>query len=184
MNKQTDIRPYIAQFYKGNRVCFTLALCETLLSAACALLVSWLLQQILDLIGGYDTGFSLMQLTMIAAVLIAFALVAYLISSYFKPRFITRGISQYKNYIFEELSKKNITAFSGENTSTYLSALTNDIQAIEKGYLGNTFTMISSILTFFGAIALMLCYIPLLTLVALLFSLLTVTASILAGERL
>ena len=184
MNKQTEIRPYIAQFYKGNRVCFTLALCETLLSAACALLVSWLLQQILDLIGGYDTGFSLMQLTMIAAVLITFALVAYLISSCFKPRFITRGISQYKNYIFEELSKKNITAFSGENTSTYLSALTNDIQAIEKGYLGNTFTMISSILTFGGAIALMLWYSPLLTLVALLLSLLPVTASLLAGDRL
>lgn len=184
MKNQTDIRPYIAQFYKGNRVCFILALFETVLSAAASLVVSWLLQQILDLIGGYDTGFSLMQLTMIATVLITGALMAYLISSCFKPRFITRGISQYKNYIFEELSKKNITAFSGENTSTYLSALTNDIQTIEKGYLGNIFTMISSILTFGGAIALMLWYSPLLTLVAILLSLLPVTASLLAGDKL
>ncbi len=184
MKNQTDIRPYIAQFYKGNRICFSLALCETVLSAAASLVVSWLLQQILDLIGGYDTGFSLVQLTWIAVLVIVVALVTYLISSWFKPRFITRGISQYKNYIFEELSKKNITAFSGENTSTYLSALTNDIQAIEKGYLSNTFTMISSVLTFGGAIALMLWYSPFLTLVAILLSLLPVTASLLAGDKL
>ena len=44
-----------------------------------------------------------------------------------------------------------------------ISGLTNDIQTIENGYLWNTFTVLDSLLTFFGAIVLMLWYSPLLT---------------------
>jgi len=56
-NKKMDIRPYTKQFYKGNVIYFIFALCETLLGAIGALLVSWLIQQLIDLIGGYETGF-------------------------------------------------------------------------------------------------------------------------------
>ena len=178
-----NIRPYTKQFYKGNILSFIFALSETLFGAIGALLVSWLLQQILDLIGGYDIGFSLIDLTVISLILIAGIAIAYLISYHSKPKFITRGISQYKEYIFGELTKKNISAFSGENTSTYISALTNDIQSIEQGYLWNTFTMLGSLLTFIGAIALMIWYSPLLTLIAIGLSLLPLIASILTGNQ-
>ena len=182
-NKSPDIRPFTKQFYKGNAVYFILALCETLLSAIGALLVSWLIQQLVDLIGGYDTRFTLLQLSIITSVLIGGIAVAYLISYHSKPKFITRGISQYKTYVFGELTKKNISAFSGENSSTYISALTNDIQAIEKGYLWNTFAMLESLLTFLGAMVLMIWYSPLLTLIAIGLSLLPLIASILTGNK-
>ena len=182
-NKSPDIRPFTKQFYKGNAVYFILALCETLLSAIGALLVSWLIQQLVDLIGGYDTRFTLLQLSIITSVLIGGIAVAYLISYHSKPKFITRGISQYKTYVFGELTKKNISAFSGENSSTYISALTNDIQVIEKGYLWNTFAMLESLLTFLGAMILMIWYSPLLTLIAIGLSLLPLIASILTGNK-
>ena len=182
-NKSPDIRPFTKQFYKGNAVYFILALCETLLSAIGALLVSWLIQQLVDLIGGYDTRFTLLQLSIITSVLIGGIAVAYLISYHSKPKFITRGISQYKTYVFGELTKKNISAFSGENSSTYISALTNDIQVIEKGYLWNTFAMLESLLTFLGAMVLMIWYSPLLTLIAIGLSLLPLIASILTGNK-
>ena len=150
-NKKMDIRPYTKQFYKGNVIYFIFALCETLLGVIGALLVSWLIQQLIDLIGGYETGFNLLQLTIITLVLIGGIAVAYIISYHSKPKFITRGISGYKEYVFGELTKKNISAFSGENSSTYISALTNDIQAIEQGYLWNTFSMLESVLPFIGA---------------------------------
>ena len=67
-NRKLDIRPYTKQFYKGNIIYFIFALCETLLGAIGALLVSWLIQQLIDLIGGYETGFSLLQLTIITLV--------------------------------------------------------------------------------------------------------------------
>jgi len=182
-NRKMDIRPYTKQFYKGNVVYFIIALCETLLSAIGALLVSWLIQQLVDLIGGYETGFTLLQLTVITLLLIGGTAVAYLITYHAKPKFVTRGISQYKEYVFVELTKKNISAFSGENSSTYISALTNDIQTIEQGYLWNTFSMLESLLTFIGAMALMIWYSPLLTLIAIGLSLLPLLAAILTGNK-
>ena len=183
MNQKVDIRPYTKQFYKGNVLCFIFALSETLLGVAGALLVSWLLQQLIDLIGGYETGFTLFQLTIISLVLIGGIAVSNLIAYHSKPKFITRGISQYKEYVFGELTKKNISAFSGENSSAYISALTNDIQTIEQGYLWNTFSMLDSLLTFAGAMVLMIWYSPLLTLIATGLSLLPLIASILTGNK-
>ena len=182
-NRKLDIRPYTKQFYKGNVLCFLFALCETLLEVIGALLVSWLIQQLIDLISGYETGFSLLQLTIITLALIGGTAAANLISYHFKPRFITRGISQYKEYVFGEITKKNISAFSGEDSSTYISALTNDIQTIEQGYLWNTFSILESSLTFVGAMVLMIWYSPLLTLIAIGLSLLPLIASILTGNK-
>ena len=181
--RKLDIRPYTKQFYTGNVVYFIFALCETLLGVIGALLVSWLIQQLIDLIGGYETGFNLLQLTIITLVLIGGVAVANLISYHSKPTFITRGISQYKEYVFGELTKKNISAFSGENSSTYISALTNDIQTIEQGYLWNTFSILESSLSFVGAMVLMIWYSPLLTLIAIGLSLLPLIASILTGNK-
>ena len=138
--RNQDIRSFTKQFYRGNIIYFVFALCETLLGAIGALFLSWLIQQLIDLIGGYDAGFALGELTIITLILIAGIAAANLISYHSKPKFITRGISQYKEYVFGELTKKNISAFSGETSSTYISALTNDIQTIEQGYLWNTFS--------------------------------------------
>lgn len=184
MKKQKiDIHRYIKQFYRGNIVCLIVALCASLLVAIGSLIVSWLLQQVIDLVSGYDTGFTLIELSFIAILLVVGIAVVELISYHSIPGFITRGISQYKEFIFKELSRKNISAFAGENSSAYISALTNDIQAIEQGYLRNTFTMFESVLTFVGAIALMIWYSPLLTVVAAGFSLLPIVAVVLTGNR-
>lgn len=178
-----NIRSYTKQFYKGNVVCFLFALCETLMGAVAAMLISWLMQQLIDLIGGYETGFTLFQLTMITLMLIVGIPIVYIISYHSKPKFIARGISQYKEYVFGELTKKNISAFSSENSSIYISALTNDIQAIEKGYLWNTFSMLGSVLSFIGAMILMIWYSPLLTLIAIGLFLLPLIAAILTGNK-
>ena len=183
-NKKVDIRPYTRQFYRGNVLSFALALSETLLTVIFNLIVSWLLQQILDLIGGVDTGFTLGSLIIISFVVVTGIVCAGTVSYHSRPRFITRGISQYKEFVFGEITKKNISAFLGENSSTYISALTNDIQAIEQGYLWNTFSMFGSILTFVGALALMMWYSPLLTLIAIGLSFLPLIASLLAGDKM
>lgn len=178
-----DIQTYTKQFYRGNTACFALALAEVLIEAGSALILSWLIQQLIDLNSGYDTEFTLTELSMIAVILIAVSIVGSMVAYYTKPKFITRGISQYKEYVFKELTKKNIAAFSGENTATYISALTNDIQAIEQGYLRNIFTIMECVLTFAGAMVLMIWYSPLLTLVAVVLALLPLLASVLTGNK-
>lgn len=179
-----DIHPYTRQFYKHNVLCLLIALCGTLLITIAALLVSWLLQQLLDLIGGYDTGITLSELIVMTLVLIGIIVMAKFLCYHSIPKFITRGSAQYKEYIFQELTKKNISAFSKENTATYVSALTNDIPTIEQGYLQNIFSLISSLTTFCGAIALMLWNSPQLTFASIGLALLPLLASILTGNRM
>ena len=64
----TNIRPYTKQFYKNNRLCFAVAFSEAIFSAAIALVISWLLREILDLIGG-SSAFTLGELVLISVAL-------------------------------------------------------------------------------------------------------------------
>mgnify|MGYP004482568553 FL=1 len=180
---QPDLRPYTRTFFRGNRLNFGLALIDVFLSAAINLLISWLLQQIVDLIGGSGTVFSLRQLALITALVIAVTAASYLFSYFFKPRFLTRAMAQYRETLFGRLMEKPLAAFTGENSSLYLSALTNDLSVIEKGCLTNLFSLTNSLLLFVGAFAMMLWYSPLLTLAAVLLALLPVTASLLMGGK-
>ena len=182
--KNNITKSYVKEFYRGNKINFIISLTEVLFNTAGALVVSWLLQQIIDLIAGNNETFSLLQLLFISLGLLGGIIFAYLITYMFKPKFITKGISQYKEYIFEEITKKNISAFFGENSSTYISALTNDIQTIEKGYLWNSFGILTSSLTFIGALTLMFWYSPLLTLFAIGISLVPLLASLLTGSKM
>ncbi|MBE6627079.1 MAG: ABC transporter ATP-binding protein, partial [Ruminococcaceae bacterium] len=161
-----------------------LSLLEVTLTVLLNLVVSWLLQQITDLISGIDTGYSLGALLIITLASVIGIGISGLISFISSPKFITRGISQYKEYVFAEITKKNISAFSGENSSTYISALTNDIQAIEKGYLENITSMVSSCLFLIGGLILMLWYSPMLTLTAILLAFLPMIASLIAGDKM
>ncbi|MBE6753313.1 MAG: ABC transporter ATP-binding protein [Ruminococcaceae bacterium] len=179
--KKTDIRPFTKQFFRGSRWVMVLGLIGTLLSSACALAVAWIIQLIIDYIAGYDIGFDLMDITLITCIGIGVFIAAYLMVSFSRPRFIARGIGQYKEYVFRELTKKNISAFSGENSSLYISALSNDANSIETGYLGNIFPIIENVLLFVGALTIMLVYSPLLTAISIGLSLLPVAASLLTG---
>ncbi|MBP3378288.1 MAG: ABC transporter ATP-binding protein [Clostridia bacterium] len=183
-SNKINVRPYTKQFYRGNCGYLALSLLEVTLTVLLNLVVSWLLQQITDLISGIDTGYSLGALLIITLASVIGIGISGLISFIASPKFITRGISQYKEYVFAEITKKNISAFSGENSSTYISALTNDIQAIEKGYLENITSMVSSCLFLIGGLILMLWYSPMLTLTAILLAFLPMIASLIAGDKM
>lgn len=72
--------------------------------------------------------------------------------SFSKYQQITEGMAQYKEYVFEQLSKKSISAFSGENSSLYVSALSNDAATIESNYLCNIFPIADQAVLFVGAL--------------------------------
>ncbi len=182
-SKGANIRPYTKQFFKGNYIYLVLALMQTLLFTACNLLISWLIQQILDLIAGENTGFTLSGLALIGLAGFGGVILAFGFAYFSKPRFISKAIARYKNYVFEQLMKKNISAFWGENTNLYISALSNDTAVIENSYLGSIFTIIEQSVLFMAALVMMFCYSPFLTLVSIGLSLLPICISILTGNR-
>ncbi|MBP7174651.1 MAG: ABC transporter ATP-binding protein [Thermoclostridium sp.] len=173
-----------AQFMHNNHINFAGALLATLLSAAVNLIISWLLQQIIDAATGTNQVFNLFQL-LIISISLALVLIAVLVlDQKTSPRFVEKAMVQYKNMVFSEISKKSISSFAIENTSAYLSALSNDSTSIEKNYLAKVLPLIQQIVMFTSAFLMMLYYSPLLTLAAVILSLCPVIGSILSGNRL
>ena len=110
MKKKSSIRPFVMQFFRGNALRMAVAGMELLTSVVSSLLVAWLIQQIMDLIAGYDTGYTLQNLAWIACGCISVHCISSVLGYFSRPHFITRGIAQYKGYAFREITKKNLSA--------------------------------------------------------------------------
>ena len=177
-------KQFTRQFYKGNGIYLALAMLQTITVVAANLFIAWLMQQLVDTATSAASNFTLTQIGIISIPGIGLWILAAVLDYYSMPKFYSKAMSQYKNFVFTELSKKSISAFTGENTALYLSALSNDANDIESGYLANIFPLICDVLLFIGALTMMIWYSPILTLVAIGVSFLPILASILSGNRM
>ena len=172
------------QFYKGNRIAFGVAVFAALFVGTLNLMASWLIQQLVDTISGVEGALDLGILALMTVGLIVAVIVFGLFEYFSKPRFMKKAIQQYKEFAFEKLLRKNINTFNDEAAASYISALSNDVTSIETNYLEKQFTMITSMVTFYGAFLLMLWYSPLLMLIVVLLIILPVIASALVGNKM
>ena len=182
MENKQFLKPYIRQFYRGNGWRFTLAMAVTLVQTAAAMMASWLIQVIIDLATGADVGFSFSQVVLLTVIGILLEAFAHFLAYHSKPRFIAKGVGQYKEYVFARLCQKGIGAFSKENSSLYISALSNDAATVEMNYLANVFIIVENSALFIGALALMFYYNPLLTVLSIVLALLPLAVSICTGN--
>lgn len=180
--KNNRRREFTRQFYKGNGGLIFLAMVRMVLSIAGNLMISWLMQVLVDASNGSGpwTATELLMLCLADIALIALSCWLTWVSF---PKMISRAMSQYKNAVFAKLSRKNISAFSGENTALYISALTNDAATIEVDFLCDLFNGLLDVLMLVGALALMLWYNPTLTAISILLALLPMAVSLAAGNR-
>ena len=175
-------RPFVGELFRNNMFSLVMTVLAALLSAAASLVISWLIKEIVDLISG-KSGYSFRTLLAAACCGAAMFLLAGLINYVFLSRFRARAMKQYRGYVFDRLLEKGIQAFSGENTSLYISALSNDVNTIERDFVTPLQKIIETGITFFGALALMLWYSPLLTLIAVGLALLPLVISVMFGSR-
>lgn len=172
---------YTRQFYKGNVGRLVAALLAIMAVAATNLLISYLLQVLIDAATGGQ--FSLEQTAGLCLLTVVLCAAFFALCYHARPRFLAKAMGQYKVYVFERLSRKGIAAFAKEDTSQYTSALSNDAAVIEKDYLANIFNLVVESVQFVGALGMMLWYSPLLTAIAIGLALLPVLASLMAGSR-
>ncbi len=175
-------RPFLKVLFRENKFNLAMTVLAALLGSAGALVISWLLKEVSDLISG-DCPYSMGTLLLIAGGGIALHVIAWILDCAFLTAFRTKAVKQYREYVFSRLMGKGILAFSGENSSLYISALSNDVNTIEKDFIGQLQGAVQVGITFIGALGLMLWYSPLLTLVAFGFSLLPIIVSVLLGDR-
>ena len=175
-------RPFVKELYRNNKLNFFMTVLAALLTAGASLVISWTLKGTSDLISG-DTELSLATLLIVAAVGLALQLLAWGLDRTFLSAFRAKAMQQYRKYAFDRLLEKGIQAFSGENSARYLSALSNDANTIEQDYLRMLQNVAEVGVTFVGALGLMLWYSPLLTLIAIGFSLLPIIVSVALGNK-
>ena len=171
-------------FWIRNQRVFLIAFISSLLMSSVNLYLSYVLQVVTDIAAGEEQSKSLLHVAIECALAFLGMILVSLIFAGTKNAFKAKAMRQYRDNIYEKLAKKGIGAFRKETTSTYVSGLTNDATIIEESYLDGLFTIGEQVFLFFGSLLLMLYYSPLLTLIAIGFSLLPVLASVLTGQRL
>lgn len=174
----------ISQFYYKNIPSFTLAIFAAVVGGSLNLILSWIIKQLIDTAAGEANALPLLTLLKISGGFLLLCALAFLLRYLSFPYYIRRAMCQYKEFALQKLLGKSISSFRDESTATYLSALSNDATSIETDYLEQQFDLLTKILTFVGALALMLWYSPLLTLIAFAITLLPLAASILTGNKL
>ncbi len=174
----------VSQFYHKNIPAFTLAIFASIVGGSLNLILSWIIKQLIDTAAGEANALPLLTLLKISGGFLLLCALAFLLRYLSIPFYIRRAMCQYKEFALQKLLGKSISSFRDESTATYLSALSNDATSIETDYLEQQFDLLTKILTFVGALALMLWYSPLLTLIAFAITLLPLAASILTGNKL
>lgn len=169
-------------FYK-NKMCFIASVIMTIVMSFLNLMISWLIQQIMDSMANQNMQSAVRCAWIAASVVIAYT-VANAVYRAVYPRFLQRAMQQYRDYAFSRLTQKSLRSFSKEGTALYVSALTNDCTSIENNYLAATFTLIELLFCFLGALIMMLYYSPVMLVLAVALSFLPVAVSMKAGNRL
>ena len=174
----------LAQFYRGNLPMLALAVFAALAGGTLDLILSWLMQQLIDTASGIPGARPLGQLAQITGGFILLCAALFLLKYASEPRFIEKAMRQYKDFAFQKLTEKSISSFRAESTAAYLSALTNDAASVEADHLSQQLSVITKTVTFLGALAMMLWYSPLMTAIAAGVTVLPLIASLLTGGQL
>lgn len=177
-------RPLLAAFYQGNRLRFALALSVGLMTISLNFGITWVLQQMVDAVWGHPDALKLSTLGLLTAGIILLIVLFKQISYHTEPEFLRRAMMQYKDTAFRSLTKKSVSAFRTEQMSGYLSGFSNDLNTIETDYLSANFKISGYVLEFCGALAMMLYYNPMMTVIATAFCLLPVLAAVFTGSRM
>lgn len=172
------------QFFYKNIPIFCLAVFAALAAGSLNLILSWIIQQLMDTAAGESGALSFRTLLLISAGFVLLCAGLSLLNYASQPRFLERAMRQYKDFAFKKLIGKSISSFRDESAAGYLSALTNDAASIETNYLAQMLAMITKAVTFIGALLLMYRYSLLMTAIAAGLTVLPLIASLLTGNRL
>lgn len=172
------------QFFYKNIPIFCLAVFAALAAGSLNLILSWIIQQLMDTAAGESGALSFRTLLLISAGFVLLCAGLSLLNYASQPRFLERAMRQYKDFAFKKLTGKSISSFRDESAAGYLSALTNDAASIETNYLAQMLAMITKAVTFIGALLLMCRYSLLMTAIAAGLTVLPLIASLLTGNRL
>ena len=169
--------------YKGNKLSYCFLTFASILETIYMMLISIMLERLLAIATDGTLDELKVQLYIVIGVFVGMSF-TYLCLYFIKPKYKKKALHQFKSNAYNLILNKNIESFNACETSLYTSAFTNDINYISENYIFSTFTIITNILLLISAIAVMILYSPILTVVAIGFSFIPLILALLVGSKL
>ena len=175
--------PLSQSFFEGNRKNLFMAVLGTTVLSVGILSVPQLMQILIDFLSG-NHRYSMHQIILMAIAVLLMVSFSGLCTYYFRTKFSTKAVFQYRKMAYHYLSKKKVTEFYGQNTAVYLSALNTDLQKIKEDFLDQIPILSQIVICGIGAVLVMIRYNFFLAMMACLISLIPFFAALFSGRNM
>ncbi|WP_315270944.1 ABC transporter ATP-binding protein [Oribacterium sinus] len=175
--------PLSQSFFQGNQKNLFMAVLGTTVLSVGILSVPQLMQILIDFLSG-NHRYSMHQIILMAIAVLLMVSFSGLCTYYFRTKFSTKAVFQYRKMAYHCLSKKKVTEFYGQNTAVYLSALNTDLQKIKEDFLDQIPILSQIVICGIGAVLVMIRYNFFLAMMACLISLIPFFAALFSGRNM
>lgn len=182
MNRKKTKR-YRQKLYEKNKLNYALTIMATVGSSISSVLLAGLLKELMDLAGGGSLA-GLKRCLLLTLAVVAGYCAVFLVLRSAMYNFMRKAVTGYRNLAFQDITAKSISSLEKNNSSDFISALTNDVTTIESKYLLAEFSMLESLLTAALSLALMFYYSWVMTLAVIGLCVLPVIVSVIFGNRI
>lgn len=175
--------PLSQSFFEGNRKNLFMAVLGTTVLSVGILSVPQLMQILIDFLSG-NRRYNMHQIVLMAIAVLLMVSFSGLCTYYFRTKFSTKAVLQYRKTAYHYLSQKKVTEFYGQNTAVYLSALNTDLQKIKEDFLDQIPILSQIVICGIGAVLVMIRYNLFLAIMACLISLIPFFAALFSGRNM
>ena len=145
--------------------------------------VPQLFQILIDYLSG-SREYSLRGIILLTAGIFLMEFFSAVATYFFRTKFSTRAVLQYRNFACDYLLKKKVADFYASNSSVYLSALSNDLMKIKEQFLDQIPIITQILFCGIGAMIVMLRYNVFLACMSCALSLIPFFAALYSGKNM
>ena len=175
--------PLSRNFFKNNSLNLFMAVLGTSVLSLAILSVPQLFQILIDYLSG-SREYSLRGIIFLTAGIFLMEFFSAVATYFFRTKFSTRAVLQYRNFACDYLLKKKVADFYASNSSVYLSALSNDLMKIKEQFLDQIPIITQIFFCGIGAIIVMLRYNVFLACMSCVLSLIPFFAALYSGKNM
>ncbi|MCM1192414.1 MAG: ABC transporter ATP-binding protein/permease [Butyrivibrio sp.] len=177
-----NVKRYKQNFYKKNKLNYALTIISVIGDSITSVLTAEVLKELMDLAGSGSLE-GLKHCVIMILLLLVFQCGIVRMLRMRKYNFMKKAVTGYRNQAFQDITAKSIGALSRNNSSDFISALTNDVTSIESKYLMAEFDILEALLTAVLSLALMFYYSWILTLTVIGLCILPIIVSVIFGNK-
>ena len=175
--------PLSRNFFKNNSLNLFMAVLGTSVLSLAILSVPQLFQILIDYLSG-SREYSLKGIILLTAGIFLMEFFSAVATYFFRTKFSTRAVLQYRNFACDYLLKKKVADFYASNSSVYLSALSTDLMKIKEQFLDQIPIITQILFCGIGAIIVMLRYNVFLACMSCALSLIPFFAALYSGKNM